>query len=486
MMVSLCCDRATRSSIRPGMPLAEARALNRHLSIHEADPRKDMRALEKLAAWAERYSPIVGLEEGPAPECLLLDITGCAACFHGEDKLIQRAVRELSEQGWIVRAAVADTIGAAWGLAHHVRSFYVVPPDETEKMVLPLPVAALRLPAETVQLLAQLGIQYIHQLMDLPRDSLPTLAAYGLARHARPQAAEGLLLQRLDQALGRLPELIVPCRFRPEVQARCSFEYPTDRRAFLHHALDQLLERVVAILGRRHRGARRLECWIYHETAPPERAQVDLVRPSRSPTHLGKLLRTRLEQVQIAEPVSALCLRVPVVEVMPERQFDLFDPDEPGSEELSTLIDHLVGRLGREAVTFPRLVPDPQPEYACRFESPVRSQESGGKAPRRKPPVDVPPLDNHVSFHRPLQVWPEPVPIEVLSVAAGGELSRFRRAGQEYAVVHAWGPERIETGWWRGQDIQRDYYIVETDCGTRWWLFRRRDDGRWFMHGCFD
>jgi hypothetical protein len=95
--------------------------------------------------------------------------------------------------------------------------------------------------------------------------------------------------------------------------------------------------------------------------------------------HLGKLLYTRLEQVKIAEPVSALCLRVPVVEVMPERQFDLFDPDGPNTEELSTLIDQLVGRLGREAVTFPRLVPDPQPEYACRFEpvAGIRNRASG-------------------------------------------------------------------------------------------------------------
>jgi protein ImuB len=452
------------------MPLAEARASNRHLSVHEENPQRDVRALEKLAAWAERYSPIVGLEEGPAPECLLLDITGCAACFHGEDKLIQRVVRELSERGWIVRAAVADTIGAAWGLAHHVRSFYVVPPGDTEKMLLPLPVAALRLPAEAVQTLAQLGIQNIRQLMELPRASLP--AACGLARSAKPQAA---ILQRLDQALGRLPELIVPCRFRPEVQARCSFEYPTDRRDFLHHALDQLLERVVAILSKRHRGARRLECWIYHEAALPEHADIDLVRPSRSPSHLGKLLRTRLEQVKIAEPVSALCLRAPVVDVMPERQFDLFDPDEPAAEELATLIDHLVGRLGREAVTFARLVPDPQPEYACRFE-PVAARGSAAT-------VEAPALDIHAWFHRPLQVWPDPLPIEVM--VSGGP-SRFRRAGQEYAVSRWWGPERIETGWWRGQDIHRDYYIVQTECGTRWWLFRRRDDGRWFLHGCFD
>jgi protein ImuB len=53
-------------------------------------------------------------------------------------------------------------------------------------------------------------------------------------------------------------------------------------------------------------------------------------------------------------------------------------------------------------------------------------------------------------------------------------------------VTRSWGPERIETGWWRGQDARRDYYAVTTQLGTRFWIFRRRDDGRWFLHGCFD
>ena len=62
----------------------------------------------------------------------------------------------------------------------------------------------------------------------------------------------------------------------------------------------------------------------------------------------------------------------------------------------------------------------------------------------------------------------------------------IRQAREEYKVVGCWGPERIETGWWRGQDIHRDYYIVETDAGTRLWIFRRHEDGRWFLHGSFE
>ncbi len=61
--------------------------MHKDLRLYEQDPAQDRQALERLAEWAERYSPIVSLEEGDVPQSLLLDITGCAACFHGEDQL---------------------------------------------------------------------------------------------------------------------------------------------------------------------------------------------------------------------------------------------------------------------------------------------------------------------------------------------------------------------------------------------------------------
>lgn len=454
--------------MRSGMPIAEALATAPNLVAHEEDPRKDAQALERLAAWAERYSPIVGVEPGPAPECLLLDVTGCAAYFRGEDSLAQRVVRELHQQEWISRVAIADTLGAAWGLAHHVRTFYVAPSGETEKIVLALPVAALRLPDEVLETLKQLGIERIEQLVSLPRAELP--GRFG-----------GLVLQRLDQIMGRVPELIVPHRFLPDVQARCTFEYPTEQLKFLHYALDRLLEQVTRALRQRHRGARRLECWFYHETAEPTRIEVGLFRPSRSPAHLRKLLQTRLEQVRLTEPVIGLCLHVPAVDLLPEHQFGLYETDEPRTLELSTLIDSLVSRLGREAVTFPALVPDPQPEYACRFEPAIAACGLAPKCSAKPRAADL-----HVFVHRPLQMQPVPVPIEVMAVAPEGPPARLRWANEDYTILRAWGPERIETGWWRGQDVHRDYYIVETERGTRLWIFRRQDDGRWFLHGCFD
>ncbi|HMC65836.1 MAG TPA: DNA polymerase Y family protein [Gemmataceae bacterium] len=475
--IILCSERATRLGIRPGLPIAEAVAIAPDLCIREEDAEKDRRLLERLAERIGRYSPLVGLEDGPSPQSLLADITGCAPLFHGEDRLMEKAAGELRENGWTVRIAITDTVGASWALAHYAKTPCLMPPSETGKFLRPLPIAALRLPDESLHLLSELGIDHIGQLLALPRTEIP--ARFG---------AE--VLRRLDQALGRLPEVVLPCRTMPEPQAFYCFEYATDRFDVLKSVLKQLAEQIHAVLLTRQWGARQIECCLYYETAPPSKLEVSLVRPCNSLQHLTGLLRTRLEQAQLVEPVCAVGLRVMTAEPLLDHQTDFLGLDQAQAfQELSALIDRLSNRLGRNAVTRPALIPDPQPEYACHFNPVIQAENEGArgrlpKSPRLRKSQAAASLPSFT--HRPLRLWPTPTRIEVIRVIPGGPPRLFRWAGTEYHVIHTWGPERIETGWWRGQDVHRDYYMVTTHVGTRFWLFLRRDDGRWFLHGCFD
>lgn len=526
------------------MPLAEALAVAPGLRVRAHDPGADRNALGALAEWLLRYGPIVGLEDGPAPDSVLLDVSGCAGCFGGEGNLLRRAARELAREGWTARVALADTVGAAWALAHAARAPALAPPGEAERVLAPLPVTALRLPAEAAAALAGLGVDTIGRLAALDRATLP--ARFG-----------DELVRRLDQAFGRLSEVFAPHRPVPPAYSAFAFEYPVERLALLLGVIEKLTEEVVGILQRRFRGARRLECWLYPEGAEPVRVEVALCRPTASAGHLGALLRTRLERVTVPGPVSGVSLRVMAAEPIPEGQPEFFEGDGPHApEELAALIDRLSSRLGPEAVTRVRLVPDPQPEYACRFEpvmkgqgpgvrgqrSETRGRGSGARGKRvagalredlghaarprlwreddgeRSDPPDPRPLSprnggrgeplwplsvkkrgaGSSSFpdprplapgpclKRPVRLWLEPVRIEVVSAVPDGPPVRFWWAGVEYWVTHARGPERIETGWWRGNDVHRDYYAVATHAGGHFWIFRRRDDGRWFLHGCFD
>src|SRR5262249_18011064 len=157
----------------------------------------------------------------------------------------QQALNDLREQGWNVRIAIADTASAAWALAH----FATTPLarwGEGSNRLLALSIAALRLPDEITQTLAELGIDRIGQLEELPRPSIAD--RFG-----------ALVVERLDQIFGRLPESLVPHRSLPDVEANCSFEYPLERHESVCRALEKLLEQIEEMLRKRQAGARCLE-----------------------------------------------------------------------------------------------------------------------------------------------------------------------------------------------------------------------------------
>jgi len=166
---------------------------------------------------------------------------------------------------------------------------------------------------------------------------------------------------------------------------------------------------------------------------------------------------------------------------------------------LAALVDRLAGRLGPKAVVAIKPVRDAQPELAYRAESLVGRSSRGGaqlrrgrseKASRGKRGRQDKTAAGRESepacgaLERPLSLLARPAPVEMASVVPDGPPIYFRHRGQRYDVERHWGPERIETGWWRRERALRDYYRVETNEGRRFWLFRRRD-GRWFLQGSF-
>ncbi len=461
--MAYCSAPARAGGVTTGMPLAEMAALDMKTSpcIEPHEPTADRDALEAVAGWCQRFSPTVGLEEAPQPESLLLDITGLAHLFGGEAALAEQVIGAFARRGLAVRVAVADTVGAAWAVAHFGTGSLV--PSGAPPMVLaPLPVEALRLPPKTVELLHSLGVYRIEPLERLPRDELST--RFG------PR-----LLQRLDQAMGRTGEVIVSHRPSAPWQTEWSLDYPTTRRATIEAVLEQLIGRLAVRLRSADRGAVRLECRLQCRPADPLTFAVGLFRPSAAAGHLWSLVRAPLERLRLVAPVTAISVEAPIVARLPRQQRNLF-PDGSGRQhavDLAALIDRLGSRLGSEAVLGVRLMADAQPERAYRCE-PLTAKRRRRRSAQRNDPLP-----------RPLQLLWEPMPLEMVAMAAGGPPSRFDLHGRVYRIARSWGPERIETGWWRGRSTDRDYYRVETTTGHRLWLFRRLADSRWFLHGLF-
>ncbi|MHC5048932.1 MAG: Y-family DNA polymerase [Planctomycetota bacterium] len=203
-LVARCCAGAAAAGVRAGMTVAHARALlpGAEAVIEPHQPQRELAALEALARWALRFSPIVAVDP---PDGLLIDIAGCRRLFGGERRHVHLIGSATQRLGFCARVAAAPTFACARAVARFGsggrggKSGGVVADGGQRRALAPLPVEALGVEAATVGVLREVGIGRIGHLFELPRSSLA--ARFGLP-----------LLRRLDQAAGRAPETIDPVR----------------------------------------------------------------------------------------------------------------------------------------------------------------------------------------------------------------------------------------------------------------------------------
>lgn len=456
------------------MPLAEAKSLLPNVAVERHDPERDCEELRRLAAACEEFSPSVALEESGEPESLLLDISNLTHLLGSEAELAAMVERFFVAQRYRVQLAVADTMGLAWAMAHYGRlrtadcrlrigrlqSAIRNPQPE----IFQLPIESLRISPDTIELLHQLGIQTIGQLLPLPRASLTS--RFG-----------DQLLRRLDQLTGAAPEVLVPHRSPAALEVGCSLEHASSDQAVLVRVFAELTKQLARHLATRDQGAVLLVCELKYTGSESLLLRIGLVQPTACARQLMELVNLHLETIALADEVTHVEIHAAVVGRLGERQGELFAdrwPTDP--HQLAVLVNRLSSRLGYEQVVRPQLGGSPVPERAVRYV-PVVEEGRGTKhgADNRQPTADS----------RPLLLYPDPQPIEVLSVAPDGPPQFVWLDARRERIAKHRGPERIETLWWRGPSVRRDYYRIVTDAGSQQWIFRSLADGQWFLHGIF-
>jgi len=475
LMVEQACPRARQLGLRPGMTLGQAQAIAPDLLACPHEPQRDRTLLNRLASWALRFSPVVQPVE---PDTLLIDITGCQRLFGGESNIVRQVVGGLLRQGFDAHAAIADTVGAAYALASAGGDpIVVVPEGQSSAYLARLPPAALRIEPRTSERLAALGVRTVGDLLMLPRASLA--ARFG------PQ-----VVLRLQQALGEVFEGISVHEPERPPAARIGFDGVVCELQPLQSVADRLLGQVFAQLLQGGLALRQIDCVLYYERVPPTVLSIGLSRASRSREHVGELLKQRLEGVDPTPGVCGLMLVARETSRWRGRQGGLFEPGGPGDEEgLGCLLDRLANRLGYDAVVRPRLVDDYQPERGFRYVSvEVGWAPSGnvGVAHGFSRGVHESARNSRTRvMPRPVQLLPRPVPIRVIALLPDGPPTWFSYRGREHVLAGVWGPERIETAWWRGPDVRRDYFRVASESGEQFWIFCALPERRWFLHGIF-
>jgi len=459
---------AEKLGIAPGQSINAALALAPSLKLEERNAEKESRVLERMAGWAERFTSIVSIEP---PDLLLLEIRGSLQLFGDVQALRQQVEDGLVSQGFRPSIAVAPTVlGSAW-LARAGVEACIFDRRNLAGTLSPLPLHCLEWPGSVRESLRGMGIYCIGDCLRLPRQGFAR--RFGAAR-----------LLQLDRALGRLPDprksYRAPQRFCEEWELS---EEQSDSELLLQ-ACGQLLSRLERFLTIRQIEVRHVQFSFYHLQSAATHLTLGCRQAGRKSEQWFELLAIRFERLLLPAPVIAIRLRSGAAQALQADEASLFDTRQRERASIDHLKERLSARIGDDCVHGVTTVAEHRPHYAW------STVEAGD---RRLPPCAAVPTHpqachspllladmrrtNSLLLRRPLWILPEPLPLTTNS-AGNPEYHGPLKLVDD--------PERIETGWWDGKGIARDYYVATNAQGVHLWIYRNRNrQATWHLHGIF-
>jgi len=376
--------------------------------------------LEAIAAWTCRFTPRVSLEP---PQALLAEIEGSLRLFGGLEALKRNLRSGLDEMGVSAQLATAATPRAALWLS-----------CASCRRIEDVPLEAACAEEQARSFLKSIGAATVGELMRLPRA--------GLAQRCGER-----LLDDLDRALGRVPEARLFFEPPPRFEARLELPAPVAHAEALAFAARRLLLQLEGLLAARQAGVRAFTLGLIDAHAE-SRIEVHLASPARDADRMVRLLQEKLTNAALERPVEAIRVAAGNFVPLEERTGGMFGDQAAETEDWAELLERLRARLGHDAVCGLATHPDHRPEHAW----------------RRVEPGEWDPHEYRLPGPRPLWL------LEARKINEG-----------EFTPLA--GPERIESGWWDGDEARRDYFVARLHDGALGWIYREGD--QWFLHGLF-
>lgn len=429
----------------PAPPAAAPKRAARHLWYAVVFPElaapDSETALARLCLHAQNFTPFVSIEP---PNALLLEIRASIRLFGSLPRLHGLIDARWASLGLKAQSATLPaTLAALWS-ARAGRCVHAEAVDSLASLLAPVPLTMCAWEEAPLATLRAMGVRQVGELNRLPRA--------GLARRLHPK-----LIADLDIAFGRQSaprRAFVP---RARFREKRDLEVEVEQVAYLTQAVEPLVGRCADFLRVRQAGVQRLKLTLRHRDAPATELLLGLASITGERGRLLDVVMQRLGRMTLNSPVRGLILTSGTLRALSADSLDAFAglAGRGGRDTAPQLVERLRARLGDQAVYGVCPLAEHRPEAAWR-----RVQELKLKSKKAMAPPAA-------AGAMPRPIWlldaPEPVtPPKLLE-----------------------GPERIESGWWDGAGVARDYYVARRDSGELLWVFQERRSRRWYLHGVF-
>lgn len=460
MIITAANMLAESKGIFKGMALADARAIYPTLEKFDDKPELVDKMLQRLAEWCIRFTPVAAVDPLGG---VILDVTGCSHLWGGDKSYLSEIIKRIQEKGFHVKAAMADTIGAAWAMARFRNNSCIIHPGKHIESLQTLPPESLRLEVETVERLHKLGLHQVKDILIMKRATL------------RRRFGDRII-QRINEAVGTQQEFLTPVVPVQCYQERLPCIEPIVRIEGIEIALKQLLETLCTKLRNEGKGVREVLFKGYRVDSKQVSVCISTSGATTNVQHLFKLFGLKLPFIEPALGIELFLLEATKTEDHTPLQEDIWKQGgNLQDHRISELIDRLAGRIGSSAIY--RYLPDEHylPELSIKKTTSLKEHPS---------------TTWHTARPRPIQLLHTPEQIEVTAPVPDYPPMNFRYKGKLHKILHADGPERIEQAWWIRDGQHRDYYSVQDEEGCKYWLFRlgHYDTAKtysWYLHGFF-
>lgn len=450
-------EQAAATGVGIGMRRGGVQALCTDALLHERDATREREALNGIALALLQYTPEVAFAEESS---LLLDVTASLRAFRGRLALCRLVRSSVHALGFTPQIGMGPTAQGAWLLARYradrrkPAQRRVVRRENMTRLLDALPCTLLPAVRPYQEWLAGIGCGTLQELRKLPRA--------GLQRRS-----DRKVLEALDRAYGLAPEIFEWVQPPKVFGVRLELPDRIEHAEAVLFAARRLLLQMAGWLVARQLAVARFALLLEHERGrsaiAPTPIEIALADPAWREEHLTRLLKERLARTVLSAPVIAVRLETRELSALQPPSESLFP--EPGGtpEDYRRLLELLSARLGEQGVLTPSPCADYRPEVSNAWAPAVTSS-------RR-------PVEHFAGAERPFWMLEAPV-----ALSMRGHRPFY---GSPLKIVS--GPERIESGWWDGGLVQRDYFIAQGEDRACYWIYRERGevDFRWFLHGLF-
>jgi protein ImuB len=460
-VLTAVCPRAARAGVRAGQTLTEASALVSDLRIELLEQQF---VEDQLVAIAESITGYGTTISWTLPNTIWLDVSGVAHLFGGEQSLADEVQEYVRLQGHLVRVVIASGPVLAQAICKTTQGqATVVSQLDLKETVQELPLSVLPLDQERLSWFSRLGVLTIGQLKALPSQS--TSSRLG------PQAMKLLLLM---DGIDETP--LKPGIFPEILTEKLEWEEPAFGLSPLLFALHGLVAKLHTRLSGRGEACSLIELSLEHDQGVARHLGVlsktvvsfELSSPLHHSADIERILKTRLERLQLRAPTVGLCLSVSKLSPQLMNQLAITshrlhrsDPTQKGwgvfgqktgvlqKQELSVLIAELQADLKQEDIGTLALVSSHKPEDFSSFV-PIL-----GKSKKKHVESSVEKFSP--VFERITRLLPEPQAL--CARLRKDECVTLNR--QLYHIEKIRFLQRLDrVEWWNSKAASRDYFWI--------------------------